>query len=265
MSERARAFASLRRRRGSSTSAGRARRSTTGRWPAGWAARSCCASRTPTAARHDEESTHGIIDALAWLGIGATSPTFEGPYFQSDFAAAHVAAATRSVRRGHAYYCDLTGEQIQQRSTASGTPGYDGYSRDRGLGPGPGRVLRFRTPDDGVTIVDDVIRGDVTLRQRARSRTSSCCAATARRCSCSPTSSTTSRWASPTWCAVTSTCPTRPSSSCSGRRSARRRRSGPTCRCSSTSHARSCRSAATRWRSSSSATRATSPTRWSTT
>ena len=114
-------------------------------------------------ARHDEDSTRGIITALEWLGIGAASPTFEGPYFQSDFAAAHVAAATGLFERGLAYYCDLTSEQIQQRSAASGRPGYDGYSRDRGLGPGPGRVLRFRTPDDGVTVVDDVIRGPVTF------------------------------------------------------------------------------------------------------
>jgi glutamyl-tRNA synthetase len=64
---------------------------------------------------------------------------------------------------GNAYYCDLTGEQIQERAKASGKPGYDGYSRDRGLEPGPGRVLRFRVPDGGSTIVDDVIRGDVAF------------------------------------------------------------------------------------------------------
>ena len=44
----------------------------------------------------------------------------------------------------------------------AGKPGYDGYSRDRGLGPGPGRVLRFRVPD-GETVIDDVIRGAVTF------------------------------------------------------------------------------------------------------
>src|SRR4029078_3651922 len=34
----------------------------------------------------------------------------------------------------------------------------------RGLGPGPGRVLRFRTPDDGSTTLDGVVRGEVTFR-----------------------------------------------------------------------------------------------------
>ena len=37
-------------------------------------------------ARNRPEWTQGIIDALAWIGIAADDPTFEGPYFQSDYA-----------------------------------------------------------------------------------------------------------------------------------------------------------------------------------
>jgi glutamyl-tRNA synthetase len=114
-------------------------------------------------ARNRPEWTAGIIDALAWIGIDASDPTFEGPYFQSTFAEAHVAAAERLFAAGRAYYCDLTPEEVQQRARASGRAGYDGYSRDRALGPGPGRVLRFRVPDGGATVVRDAIRGDVTF------------------------------------------------------------------------------------------------------
>ncbi|MGA0878383.1 MAG: glutamate--tRNA ligase [Ilumatobacteraceae bacterium] len=111
-------------------------------------------------ARNQPEWTQGIIDALAWIGIRSDDPTFEGPYFQSSYATAHIEAAERLHSAGHAYYCDLTTEQIQERSKATGRPGYDGYSRDRGLGPGPGRVLRFRVPA-GRTVVRDLVRGDV--------------------------------------------------------------------------------------------------------
>jgi glutamyl-tRNA synthetase len=111
-------------------------------------------------ARNQPEWTTGIIDALAWIGISDQDPTFEGPYFQSDYAQAHVEAAERLYESGLAYYCDLTSEEIQKRAKESGTPGYDGYSRDRGLGPGPGRVLRFRVPA-GRTIVNDLVRGAV--------------------------------------------------------------------------------------------------------
>ena len=111
-------------------------------------------------ARDRPEWTQGIVDALAWLGVSADDPVFEGPYFQSTNAAAHVAAAEQLFAAGQAYYCDLTGEQVQERAKASGRQGYDGYSRDRGLGPAPGRVLRFRVPD-GKTVVHDIVRGDV--------------------------------------------------------------------------------------------------------
>jgi glutamyl-tRNA synthetase len=112
--------------------------------------------------RNHPEWTQGIIDSLAWIGIASDDPTLEGPYFQSSYAAAHVAAAERLYEAGLAYYCDLTPEQIEERARARGKPGYDGYSRDRGLEPGPGRVLRFRVPA-GVTVIDDVIRGAVSF------------------------------------------------------------------------------------------------------
>jgi glutamyl-tRNA synthetase len=114
-------------------------------------------------ARNRPEWTEGIIDALAWIGISADDPTFEGPYFQSANAAAHVAAAERLVADGRAYYCDMTGEEIQARAKAEGVAGYGGWSRDRGLGPGPGRALRFRTPDEGATVVHDAVRGEVSF------------------------------------------------------------------------------------------------------
>lgn len=110
--------------------------------------------------RNSPEWTQGIIDALAWLGIDSSHPQFEGPYFQSANAELHVAAAHRLYEQGNAYWCDLTADQIQERAKASGKQGYDGYSRDRGLEPGPGRVLRFRVPE-GVTVVDDLVRGRV--------------------------------------------------------------------------------------------------------
>lgn len=112
--------------------------------------------------RNHPQWTQGILDALAWLGIDPADPHFEGPHFQSANAAAHVAAAERLFAAGRAYYCDLTPEEVQERARASGRTGYDGHSRDRGLGPGPGRVLRFRVPE-GSTVVRDVVRGEVSF------------------------------------------------------------------------------------------------------
>ena len=114
------------------------------------------------AERNRPEWNQGIVDALAWIGIHADDPTFEGPYFQSSYAEHHVAEAARLFASGAAYYCDMTPDQIQERAKAEGVTGYAGWSRDLGLGPGPGRVLRFRVPE-GQTVVRDVVRGDVVF------------------------------------------------------------------------------------------------------
>jgi glutamyl-tRNA synthetase len=113
-------------------------------------------------ARNRPEWTDGIIEALAWIGISADDDHFEGPHFQSAHAEAHVAAANRLFESGDAYYCDLSGQDVQDRAKELGINGYDGYSRERGLSPAPGRVLRFRVPA-GSTVVHDGVRGEVTF------------------------------------------------------------------------------------------------------
>jgi glutamyl-tRNA synthetase len=110
-------------------------------------------------ARNHPDWTQGILDALAWLEISPADPAFEGPYFQSHNAAAHVAAAERLLASGDAYYCDCTRDDVVAR-TGSQHGGYDRFCRDRRLGPGPGRALRFLVPD-GTTVVNDLVRGRV--------------------------------------------------------------------------------------------------------
>jgi glutamyl-tRNA synthetase len=116
------------------------------------------------AARNRPEWTDGIISAMAWLGIDGSQ--YEGPYLQSDNLAEHTAAAQRLYAQGRAYYCDCTREDVIAR-TGDQHRGYDGYCRDRGLGPGEGRALRFRTPDEGANVVDDLIRGKTTFENSA--------------------------------------------------------------------------------------------------
>lgn len=114
------------------------------------------------AERNRPEWVEGIVSALAWIGIGPG--TYEGPWFQSQRAERHTAAATELYEAGRAYYCDCTRDSIDERARArGGAPGYDGHCRDRGLAPGPGRALRFRTPDEGATTVVDLIRGTPTF------------------------------------------------------------------------------------------------------
>ena len=117
--------------------------------------------------RSRHEWTDGIISGLEWLGMAPD----EGPYIQSEQDVAHQAAIEALWSAGRLYACDCTREEIEERGrlrAAAGdpTPGYDGHCRDRALPRGEGRALRFRTEDDGSTIVSDVIRGDVDFPNR---------------------------------------------------------------------------------------------------
>jgi glutamyl-tRNA synthetase len=107
------------------------------------------------AERNRPEWTQGILDAMRWIG----AEWDEGPYFQSERADLYQAAAAKLLADGAAYYCDCTRDALLAR-TGDPNRGYDGHCRDRGLGPAPGRAMRFRTPDEGTTQVVDVIRGE---------------------------------------------------------------------------------------------------------
>ena len=50
---------------------------------------------------------------------------------------------------------------VLERTKDNATPGYDGFCRDRGLERQLGRALRFKVPREGVTVVDDLVRGEV--------------------------------------------------------------------------------------------------------
>ena len=106
--------------------------------------------------RNREEWMVGIVEALRWLGLDWD----EGPYRQSERMDLYAEAAEKLHTGGRAYYCDCTREAVEERGRRHATPGYDGFCRERGLGRGPGRALRFRTPDEGSTTVSDVIRGE---------------------------------------------------------------------------------------------------------
>ncbi|WP_329140803.1 glutamate--tRNA ligase [Streptomyces sp. NBC_01476] len=118
------------------------------------------------AARNKPEWIDGIISALAAIGISAADPHFEGPYFQSAEAGRHREASLSLFAAGRAYYCDCTREALAER-TGSQHLGYDGFCRDRGLPYEPGRALRFRTPDEGETVVVDLIRGEPSFPNSA--------------------------------------------------------------------------------------------------
>lgn len=110
------------------------------------------------AERNREEWVDGIISALHWLAMDPD----EGPYRQSARLDRYGQAVESLWDAGRLYACDCTRGEVDARNKANGilTPGYDGHCRERGL-PRQGHALRFRTPDEGIVTVVDVVRGIV--------------------------------------------------------------------------------------------------------
>ena len=110
--------------------------------------------------RNREEWVDGIVSAMTWLGLDLDA----GPFRQSDNFPAHVAATEALLAHGYLYYCDCTGDQVTERKGENKTPGYDGFCRDRGLARSERTALRFATPREGLTVVPDLIRGQVEFQ-----------------------------------------------------------------------------------------------------
>ena len=112
------------------------------------------------AALKTQEYVDAIIEPLQWLGLDWDA----GPCFQSERTDAHAASIEQLLAGGAAYFCDLTRAEIEERCAAAGLPaGYHGWSRDRDVADGPGVVVRFRCPDEGTTLVNDIVRGQVSF------------------------------------------------------------------------------------------------------
>ncbi len=110
--------------------------------------------------RSRSELIEAIHDSLSWLGID-----WDEEYLQSDRFDQYLAAAQSFLDKGLAYRCDCSQEASKARAEArGGKPGYDGFCRDRDVQAGEGVVIRFRTPDEGVTAWDDLIRGHVEFQ-----------------------------------------------------------------------------------------------------
>jgi glutamyl-tRNA synthetase len=105
--------------------------------------------------RNRPELTADILDSIEWLGLDWHGE----PLHQSDFRSRHVEVADALVAAGHAFW---SGWQ-RTDPPGGGPPERRAADRDAGLGPGEGRALRFRVPDEGETTVPDLVRGDVVL------------------------------------------------------------------------------------------------------
>jgi glutamyl-tRNA synthetase len=132
-----------------------------------------------------ERETEGAIEqiqrSLDWLGLDFDeSPRTggpHGPYLQSERAETYQAAVDQLLEQGLAYRCYQTPEELEAARTAArhtdDPAAPTRLHRDltseqisRFEGEGRPAIIRFRTPLEGETVVEDLVRGRIAFEHR---------------------------------------------------------------------------------------------------
>jgi glutamyl-tRNA synthetase len=128
--------------------------------------------------RSTPESEQAILDSLRWLGLewdeGPDVGGPHGPYRQSERMDIYGKYAYELVEKGHAFYCFATAEELdemrREQQARGETPKYDGrylkLSKEEvqaRLDAGEPYVIRMKIPEEGVCVIDDLLRGKIEI------------------------------------------------------------------------------------------------------
>lgn len=114
--------------------------------------------------RSTDASVNAILDGMAWLGLDYD----QGPYYQTQRFDRYKAVLQQLLDTDNAYYCycsrqELATMRVEQMARKE-KPRYDGRCRQR---TEPVReiqpVVRFKNPQTGTVVVNDLIRGKVVF------------------------------------------------------------------------------------------------------
>lgn len=129
-------------------------------------------------ARNVQGGADEIAEMLDWIGLrwdeGYGVGGAHGPYRQSERLERYHTAVNALIAHGQAYPCYCTPEEVDRRKAAAARPlppGYDGFCRQLSSGQlqtyeaeGRRPAVRFRMPDEGETMVEDLIRGSIVFQ-----------------------------------------------------------------------------------------------------
>jgi glutamyl-tRNA synthetase len=125
-----------------------------------------------------EGSLEGMMEGMRWLGLdwdeGPDIGGPYGPYYQSQRLPLYQEWADWLIEHGFAYRAYDTPEELAaisaEREAQKLPPGYDGRHRDltpeqeaRFVEEGRKPVVRFKAPQTGQTVVNDLVRGSVSF------------------------------------------------------------------------------------------------------
>ena len=114
--------------------------------------------------RSTDEAIEAILEGMQWVGLDWD----EGPFRQTDRLDLYREKAKELFDQGKAYWCVCTPEELETRRKEAQAKGesiqYDGRCREKGISsPTQSAALRFKSPQEGQTVVDDLIKGKIVF------------------------------------------------------------------------------------------------------
>jgi len=117
--------------------------------------------------RSTPEAIDAILHGLRWLGLDWDGEVV----YQFSRAGRHAEVAQKLLAEGKAYHCYASPEELEQmraEQRAAGQPTrYDGRWRDRDPSEAPEGVppvIRLRAPQEGETVIQDEVQGEVRVQ-----------------------------------------------------------------------------------------------------
>lgn len=114
--------------------------------------------------RSTDDAIQVILEGLKWTGLNWD----EGPFRQTDRLALYRERAMDLLARKLAYWCVCTPDELEARRKEAQAKGesikYDGRCRHREISdPTEPAALRFLTPQEGQTVINDLIKGQIVF------------------------------------------------------------------------------------------------------
>ncbi len=117
--------------------------------------------------RSTQASIDAILEGMAWLGLDYD----EGPFFQTHHFNRYKEIIQQLLAQGDAYYCYCSKEELEllrtEQMANKEKPRYNGKCRSSGkLEQDTEPVIRFKNPVDGVVVIHDLVKGDITVANK---------------------------------------------------------------------------------------------------
>jgi glutamyl-tRNA synthetase len=129
-------------------------------------------------ARYTEGAVDNLLETLVWAGlkydVGPEEEGENGPYFQSQRLNIYHEHIEKLIKNNFAYPCFCSEERLEkmreEQIEKKLTPKYDGHCRNLPENKSAKRrenescVIRLKIPEEGITKVSDIIRGEVQFQ-----------------------------------------------------------------------------------------------------